>query len=379
MIRSLVRKRLRLMREDERGVTLVFVAVSMTFMLGFAAIVIDVGAWYAVHRHAQAAADAAALAGAQDLPASQSTATTDAQAYVTKNFNGATPTVTFPSSSQIKVVVSTTGPIWFGKIFGASAPTITASATASSSATAVAGPIYANSTSCSAISFTGLNGGVQMGGLVTNGGISFGGSNSATVSSISYNSTCGAPAHNAGVTITSSSTNAGGNTFPLDYRNQLASINCNGNGGTVSESSGVYTYSQSSITLTNNQVLSGVYCAQTINLSNSLNLSGTATFIADNFGGGAVSDTGTLTPSYGSLLLWQTGATQLQINSTTFTNGSVIFAPTAQIYLNSNALTGGAQTALLEGDTVLITSMNGGGLGVPSGLSTASSRTSLTQ
>ena len=53
---------------NQRGQSMVLTVVFMVVLLGFAALVIDVGSWYRAHRSAQATADASALAGAQVLP-----------------------------------------------------------------------------------------------------------------------------------------------------------------------------------------------------------------------------------------------------------------------------------------------------------------------
>ncbi|HEY7707517.1 MAG TPA: pilus assembly protein TadG-related protein [Gaiellaceae bacterium] len=55
-------------REGERGQALVMVVLFLFVLLGMAAMVIDVGYAYYAHRSLQAQADAAALAGAQELP-----------------------------------------------------------------------------------------------------------------------------------------------------------------------------------------------------------------------------------------------------------------------------------------------------------------------
>ncbi|HTX46547.1 MAG TPA: pilus assembly protein TadG-related protein [Solirubrobacteraceae bacterium] len=366
---------------------LVITAISMVAMLGMTALVVDVGSWYQVKRQAQDAADAAALAGAADLPSSASTATTDAQTYGNKNMNCTScTTVTTPyggNSSEIQATVTTTAPSFFGHLFGITSAAVTEKAVAEAPAPSVSGPIFANSTNCSAVSFTGLNDNATLGGIVTDGGINFGGSNSATIASIDYNSSCGVPSTqpHSSVDWSSATTNSGTLPFPVEYRAASQTINCNGNGATVTESgqstqtndttsNDTYTYSQSSLTFSGNQMnsLSGIYCANSITLSNSAALSGNATFIANSFSGGQ-SDTGSVTPADGSLLMWQTGSSQLQIDSTTFINNSVIFAPYAQIYLNSNAFTGGAQTTLLEGNTVEFTSMNGGSIEQPTTIS----------
>ena len=53
---------------SEHGQVVVLVVVMLVVLLGFAALVIDVGYAYYAHRQLQASADAAALAGAQELP-----------------------------------------------------------------------------------------------------------------------------------------------------------------------------------------------------------------------------------------------------------------------------------------------------------------------
>jgi hypothetical protein len=53
---------------DESGQVIVFVVFFLVGIVGMAALVVDVGSWYQAQRHVQTAADAAALAGAQELP-----------------------------------------------------------------------------------------------------------------------------------------------------------------------------------------------------------------------------------------------------------------------------------------------------------------------
>lgn len=58
----------RIQPQQERGQVIVLVVAMLVVLLGFAALVIDVGYAYYAHRQLQASADAAALAGAQELP-----------------------------------------------------------------------------------------------------------------------------------------------------------------------------------------------------------------------------------------------------------------------------------------------------------------------
>ena len=55
-------------KNNNRGQSMVLTVVFMVVLLGFAALVVDVGSWYRAHRSAQATADASALAGAAVLP-----------------------------------------------------------------------------------------------------------------------------------------------------------------------------------------------------------------------------------------------------------------------------------------------------------------------
>jgi Flp pilus assembly protein TadG len=143
-------------RGDERGAVAVLVALLLPFLLGMAGLAVDVGSWYLTQGQLQAAADAAALAGAADLPSSPSGADTYAQTIAAKDASAATATPTTPyngSSSEIKVTLSESGSLWFSSVLGIKAPTITASAVAESTPS-TGNFIYAGSVACNAISIT---------------------------------------------------------------------------------------------------------------------------------------------------------------------------------------------------------------------------------
>jgi len=72
----------------ESGQVLVVGVLLMSAVLGMTSLVLDVGAWFREDRRAQAAADAAALAGAQLLPENPSAAIAEALEYATKNGGG---------------------------------------------------------------------------------------------------------------------------------------------------------------------------------------------------------------------------------------------------------------------------------------------------
>ena len=108
------------------GQAIVLVVAILTVLLGMAAVVIDGGKWFQQQRHLQTAADAAALAGVQNLPSDPSTATSVANSYVQSNFSGASAAITFPTSASppcgvnscIRVVASKSAPGTFARIYG---------------------------------------------------------------------------------------------------------------------------------------------------------------------------------------------------------------------------------------------------------------------
>jgi Flp pilus assembly protein TadG len=71
--------------KSERGQAFVLVAVAMVMILGMAALVLDVGNWFRDKRRLQGTVDAAALAGAQQLPDDASAAQSQALSYANKN------------------------------------------------------------------------------------------------------------------------------------------------------------------------------------------------------------------------------------------------------------------------------------------------------
>jgi len=116
---------------NEKGSVIVFVALAMVVLLGIAAIVVDVGLLYFNRIALSNAADAAALAGAQELPDNPGQAEAEAVSYAVKNGAEETRVVTtFPDSHSIKVTVSRTVPLGFAKVFGIASSDVSASATA---------------------------------------------------------------------------------------------------------------------------------------------------------------------------------------------------------------------------------------------------------
>lgn len=109
-----MRRRLR----DDRGTALAFVVVFMVVFLGVMALVIDWGSWFTEQRHLQAAADAATMAAAQDLP-NTATASTTATSYAANNVTGLdTWAPSFPNTNTIDVVLTKKSNGIFSKFLG---------------------------------------------------------------------------------------------------------------------------------------------------------------------------------------------------------------------------------------------------------------------
>jgi Putative Flp pilus-assembly TadE/G-like len=109
--------------KSERGQSLVIVLLFMTALIGMAAAVIDVGSWYRADRKLQANADAAALAGAQELPESAPSAQAAALTWADKNDGGVTAAnikfrSTVVANDTIEVTAERRAPGFFAKLFG---------------------------------------------------------------------------------------------------------------------------------------------------------------------------------------------------------------------------------------------------------------------
>jgi len=119
---------------SDRGQATILTLVFLVVLLGMAALVLDLGSWYRADRATQSAADAAALAGAQELPENPTLAKTLAQQYATKNgglgSGGVSLTAKLVSNDTIAVTVKRSAPGFFSKIFGRKSVSVGSTATA---------------------------------------------------------------------------------------------------------------------------------------------------------------------------------------------------------------------------------------------------------
>jgi Flp pilus assembly protein TadG len=163
--RNLRAKRARAAGRNESGQAVVLSVVWMVVLLGMAGLVIDVGSWYRSQRDLQADADAAALAGAQKLPADTSTASGLAKTYASKNgftlpTSGITISGTAVPDDSITVKVDKNAPTFFSKVFGLASVPVRAEATAKSSLLGSAKYVAPIAVNINHPMLSGLNGGV---------------------------------------------------------------------------------------------------------------------------------------------------------------------------------------------------------------------------
>ena len=155
---------------DESGQTLIFVALSMTIILGFTAMAADVGTLLHDKRNLQIAADSAAIAGAVeenvssvtgDIQASGQTAST--QNGFTNGSNQVTVTINPPpvngphagAAGYVEAIVSQVEPVFFMKLFSFASMTVTARAVAFNGATSSNCVLATNPTASDTIDLQG--------------------------------------------------------------------------------------------------------------------------------------------------------------------------------------------------------------------------------
>lgn len=123
-------------KDDDCGAVAVVVAVMLVVLLGVAAVVVDAGAIYSERREMQTAADAAVLAGVQDLPANPTAAVAAAAQYVSLNTSDANQ-LTFEVKSTnstndtiVAVVEEAAMGLFFARVLGIESAPVNATATA---------------------------------------------------------------------------------------------------------------------------------------------------------------------------------------------------------------------------------------------------------
>jgi hypothetical protein len=122
---------LKLLRE-ERGSAIVIMAFAITMMMGFGALTVDLGNLYLNKTRLANMADAAALAGVQDLPDDPQGAVSNSYAYAGKNgLSSDIVEVTLSSNNTVVTVNATRHvPLYFAQIFDLTISDVSAQASA---------------------------------------------------------------------------------------------------------------------------------------------------------------------------------------------------------------------------------------------------------
>lgn len=119
--------------ESQKGAAALLLVTILPVLIGVGALALDMGQIYVSRAEVSAAADAAALAGAQELPRFPADAKSEAIEYGAKNGTAISPAniqIGGTNNNTIKVTASREVPLTFARIFGMESFTVTASATA---------------------------------------------------------------------------------------------------------------------------------------------------------------------------------------------------------------------------------------------------------
>jgi Flp pilus assembly protein TadG len=333
---------------EESGAVMVMTAVLIVVILGMAALAVDLGSFYQAQRHAQSAADAAALAAINDLPTSPTTASTDANNYVSSNYPGASATETYPGSTTIKVTVTANTPSFFGNIFGITSENVSASATAGYPVGTPPAALFAYDSSCSGdgIKITGNNANVP-GGITSNGTLTVSTNNNTSLGGTTYGGPSSCSDSVSGGTFASGPTlNPNLTPWPFDYSNAALKPPCD----FTDNSSGT---AFSTLTASSTP---GVYCAPSGTISIPGGTYTGFTFIANNIA--ITSNNTTITPASNAngLGIYYLGTSLFNISVNGFST-STIFAPNAEVELSYNSSTS-ALTGFIEAKDVWLNGNN---------------------
>ncbi len=336
----------------ERGSVLALTAIMMVAMLGMTALVTDVGNWYITRRALQNAADAAALAGSDDLPGNAAQAQTDALTYINANASGASHTITTPynsNSSDIKVTVTKTVGGIFGGVLGLSSQTVSASAVAAAGTSGSPSFVFAKDDSCSDQGITMNGNDLTISGGTHSNGTFYSNANDSNYGTTTYGGPngCGATLNGNNDTFGSSSTPTKDSTnypWPYDF-SSLFPAACQGSGAITGTN---FTWNNNDATIP-----SGIYCATGTISINGNNLSCAAcTFYAPNFNLNGNNESFSPYSGMHNLVIYQTGTGVMNINGNSYLNGGSIFVPDGEININGNS---GTATGFLEANTITIT------------------------
>jgi len=352
--------------KGESGQSTIIIAISLVVLCGFAAMAIDLGRISVEKGQLQNAADAAALAGGQNLPSATTAKSTAVQYAALNGVTAANTTVTTPynsSASKIEVVCKGTVDYTFARIFGFTSREVSARAVAQKTGMS-GGPfgyaVFSGSTSdmmqfaTSSLDITGsahANADFQMSGSLQkiSGNAEAVKSFASYVSSITIGGTCQGSSItiygstiNVPTRVTSAATIIAMPDFTSDIRSEAAAA------GTL------YTSSKT-------------YIGTTVNVDSSVYVDGgSLTFSGSSFSGqGCMVATGDIQFN-GSMIKANSGSSVclysknggIQLNTSGVQIDGILYAPNGTIQINaSNVVINGrviAKKVLIYGSNVKI-------------------------
>jgi hypothetical protein len=364
--------------KDESGQVLVLSVLSMSLLIGFLALAVDVGTLFRAKRMMQTAADCAAIAGAQEYPygdyqtAGQAAA---AQNGVVVGTNGGVVTINpaplsgpfLNRAGYVEAIVSQSQPTFFGKIFTGSVFQNSVAVTARAVATLVPGQgcIYTLGTSITDISMSngarlnvpgcgifddsssGTAASVIGGAKITAGSVGVvGGVSTNNGGTISPTAITGIAPVNDPLELLQSPTFNAGSCLPDPVHGAFGNYSIGPvSGGTVCYN-GLNIANGASVTLA-----PGLYIingAMTVGGGTSISGTGVTFYFPSPSGsftlanGATLSLTAPTTGTYEGMLLWEASG---NTNQMTFAGGTistlegVIYAPSAQLSLTNGVVT----------------------------------------
>jgi Putative Flp pilus-assembly TadE/G-like len=334
----------------ERGTVVVVMTLALTGLLGFMAFAVDLGHAYYVKRSLQAAADSAALSGAQELPANSAEAV--ARAYSSsngkKNARANVPGVVTDVSllcrdgspcqpvNAVEVVQTVSVATDFARVLGFESFTVRARAVAQIKAGDTPWAIFAYDTGCGSIGLK-QNGNVFEvdGGIHSNGSFSVNGLNITA----GYASS-GGP-NECDPVIDGKHIDFGGEARPVFDPEKLEWPR------PYDEDDITCTYRAKKFTFNdhNATIPAGVYCAEETFEANANHLKGNITVLAPEIK--ADGNNMQLTPYVDDLLFFATGTKEMVLNGNSYDWTGVIFHPRGRVKINGNA--DSSLTGLIEG------------------------------
>ena len=414
-----MRERLARRAGEEDGVVLVLVALLMVVILASCALAIDVGSFYTSQRHAQSAADAAALAASQGYASGTTDATSIGNtitSFVQKNYpdeNSINWTSSYGGTpGRIRVDVGGASPAFFGRALGMTSAKVSAYAVAGATGTYGPSAVFAMTTKCGDPGVTIGGNTFTSGNVHSNGSMTITG-NGTSVSAATYGAPC--TFSNSGNRSVTAIQDPNPEPWPYDYsKDGIPAVPACVTGPTAP------VYNQPTFTF-NSDIPQGTYCATGnitisgtgINASGSvfistggtITISGTqvnagSSFYANGANGGitfsannsqmngileATGSSGLITingnsitgnatmygnafsltknsatlapyPGKNGLMIYQTGTSTLSIDGNGFLDGGTIFAPQAPIVFNGEG--SGTVSGFIEGQDVSIAASN---------------------